>query len=72
MTKIETQRGLTIREWADMIRDEVELLLVRQTRTCMNCANFERDSEICRLAGVRPPIKIAVVGCEKHEEDIPF
>lgn len=51
---------------------ELEAILDRRTKTCVNCLHFQQDVEICSLAQVRPPAKIIAAGCEKHDEDIPF
>ncbi len=70
--KIETARELTTRELADFIRDEIALLLDRKGRNCLNCEHFVNDSQECSLVGKMPPPKIAVRGCEKFLELIPF
>lgn len=70
--EVKTFRELTIKEWADFITHEVELLLDRKSRNCLICEHFDNASQECRLAGAIPPPKIAVKGCEKFLEQIPF
>lgn len=41
-------------------------------RSCIKCTQFEESTEICRLAGSRPPARIIVLGCEKYSEEPPF
>lgn len=48
------------------------------TRTCLNCEHFTEKhvnsiySEICSLAGKRPPARIIAFGCEHYKDQIPF
>lgn len=72
MTKTYTIKELTVTEWANIIKQEVELLLRAKSRDCTNCRHLDADTQICRLAGKMPPPKIAVKGCEYHDEEIPF
>lgn len=39
--------------------------------TCLNCAYWNRENEMCNYYKQRPPAKVIVVGCETHT-DIPF
>ena len=39
--------------------------------TCLNCAYWSDEEEICKYYKQRPPAKVIVVGCETHT-DIPF
>jgi len=41
-------------------------------QSCLNCSNFEPDSEVCKLFKQRPPAYIVVSGCKDHIGDIPF
>lgn len=42
-------------------------------RTCMECVNFDRDAEACKLAGQRPPAQVIAYGCPAYvHDDIPF
>ena len=58
-----------------MIR-EIELIvrthMLKATQNCVNCENFDIDTEFCKLVKARPPASILVRGCEKYEELIPF
>lgn len=70
--KIETIRQLTISEWRDLIVEEIDAALNRKSKNCLNCMFFVNDTQICSLAGVVPPPRIAVNACEKWDEEIPF
>lgn len=39
---------------------------------CMNCAQFDKKKEFCESHKAKPPIYIALHGCERYEDDIPF
>lgn len=41
-------------------------------RCCPNCTNFAEKSEVCNLAGARPPATVIAFGCEKFDHNIPF
>jgi hypothetical protein len=43
-------------------------------QNCLNCLNFNEQTELCKLCNMRPPAKIIAYGCEAHEDhnDIPF
>lgn len=52
-----------------------QLLAVRRgvIRTCINCDNWEKQKEECKLApGQRPPVIVIVYGCQAWMEEIPF
>ena len=40
-------------------------------QSCLQCLHWKEKEEICGLFKQRPPAKVIVVGCEKHEF-IPF
>ena len=40
-------------------------------QSCLQCLHWKEKEEMCGLFKQRPPAKIIVVGCEKHEF-IPF
>jgi len=44
----------------------------RLYRSCPTCQHFEESSEICDLAGGRPPARIIAMGCDKYLEEPPF
>lgn len=67
-----SKRMLSIKEWSDIIANEVALLLDRKSRNCVVCDHFDQATQFCRLANQMPPPRVAVVGCEKFEEVIPF
>lgn len=69
---VKTVRGLTVTEWADIIREEVQLELQRATHNCESCEHFDEKSQLCRLANQMPPPRIAIHGCENWSELIPF
>lgn len=39
---------------------------------CVNCNNFEEKTEICTLAGKRPPAEVIAYGCSEFKDLIPF
>lgn len=41
-------------------------------QSCLNCSNFESESEVCKIYNQKPPAYIVINGCEKHIGDIPF
>ena len=47
-----------------------ELKIVKTN--CTTCEHFTESTEICKLAGVRPPAKVIVVGCSSYVEEVPF
>lgn len=59
------QKQLTFRLIMELIEDKAY-------HNCVNCANFDLPNDICDKAGIRPPTKVIVVGCEKWEDIIPF
>ena len=70
--KITTARQAAIIEMAKELAAELEPLVARATRTCINCEHFDEKPELCRLAGQRPPARVIATGCEKHLDQIPF
>jgi hypothetical protein len=44
-------------------------------QTCISCTNFEKENEVCKLAGTRPPAKVIADGCTSYTDNddwIPF
>lgn len=39
---------------------------------CINCDSFDRQTEICETHKAKPPIYIAMHGCERYIDVIPF
>ena len=66
------RRDQAIRELSFNLLPVIQEAINKATKTCVNCHHFEPDKEICLLANARPPIKVAVVGCEQWDEAIPF
>jgi hypothetical protein len=46
--------------------------LSKATRTCINCELFIENVELCGKFKVRPPARIIALGCDNHEDTIPF
>lgn len=69
---IKTIREMSIAEWSKFIQQEVSLMIDRKSKNCLNCMHFDDDTQLCNLVGQMPPPKIAVHGCEKWDEEIPF
>ena len=56
-------------------RDELHRCLVNHyiVQSCVNCAKFNPELEICKMVNQRPPARIIVFSCgEQWEIDIPF
>lgn len=43
-----------------------------QWQTCINCDDFVKETEECKMHKARPPAYIIVSGCENHTMAIPF
>lgn len=41
-------------------------------RSCLGCNHFKEETEVCKLAGKRPPARVIVTGCPSWEELLPF
>ena len=54
----------------DAILDLIER--ARLYRSCLTCQHFSEESEICALAGGRPPARVITMGCPKYLEEPPF
>lgn len=61
------EKAVDVRQLHDALRR-----FYRTDRSCINCDHYNGALEECRLAGARPPIRIAVVGCKAWCENIPF
>lgn len=46
--------------------------IVDALQTCINCEHFDEPSEVCRLAGQRPPARVIAHGCPCHVARPPF
>lgn len=44
----------------------------RLHRSCVTCANFDLEKEVCGLCDLRPPATTIASGCDKYEEEPPF
>jgi len=64
----ESQVAAAIRELARNVGVEV----TRGLDTCMSCEHFDEASEVCKLAGQRPPARVIAYGCPEYLPDIPF
>lgn len=69
---VTTRRQFDIKGMAREIGTVVSEYLDRQTKTCLNCEHFDEPNEICRMVGKRPPARIIAMGCEYHDDIIPF
>lgn len=54
------------------LTEVISLELSNSIHTCITCDNFNEKTEICKLAGVRPPAKVIVNGCSSYEGVVPF
>lgn len=41
-------------------------------RSCLTCNQFDEPTEVCALAGRRPPARTIAVGCPAYSEAPPF
>ncbi len=43
-------------------------------RNCLSCSHFTEAKELCNYWQAKPPVRVLVYGCEKHNDisDIPF
>jgi len=39
--------------------------------TCLNCCTFDKEADICKAAGQKPPTEVLVFGCPMWDS-IPF
>jgi len=49
-----------------------KLIKERIITTCLNCDNFDKEQEICKLASQRPPASVIASGCVQWVEGLPF
>lgn len=63
MTKFRSDLG-------EAILDLIER--ARLYRSCLTCQHFTEESEVCGLAGERPPARVIAMGCGKYQEEPPF
>jgi hypothetical protein len=50
---------------------EIAGSVVSCMNTCVNCIHFDEPSEVCALAGQRPPARVIAYGCNSYEH-FPF
>lgn len=52
---------------------QVRALREGSIRSCCNCEQFNRQTELCLIAGdQRPPALVIALGCDSWEQEIPF
>ncbi len=44
----------------------------RLGRSCLTCQQFDEPTEVCALAGSRPPARTIAVGCPAYSQAPPF
>ena len=56
------------------IRPILHQQLIKQqvVHSCLNCLEFDDETEHCTVVNVTPPAKVLVYGCPKWTPDIPF
>lgn len=47
-------------------------IVTKSADNCLNCENFDEDSEVCSKYKARPPARTIAEGCESWDLDIPF
>lgn len=55
---------------SDLLHEQLEHANV--LHSCLNCELFDNDKQICLLAGIAPPPKVAARGCPSWTSIIPF
>lgn len=59
-----------LQQLANMLRDQwADMGLFT---TCLNCANWNETKEECIKFKIKPPLKVIVVGCEEHSDQISY
>ncbi len=64
----------------ERIKSEIRAMPIAQLRalrrgtirSCCNCDLFNISTEVCKIAGSRPPALVIVLGCDSWIEEIPF
>lgn len=51
---------------------DVARAIVQSMETCLNCQHFDEPSELCALAGQRPPARVIAHGCPMYAPAVPF
>ena len=59
ITEVDSARALRIR---------VKVVEI-ETKSCINCEHFEEHSELCKLAGSRPPARVIALSCSSWSCD---
>lgn len=56
------------------VKNELNILELAQLlrRTCITCEYFDKEKEVCKNVGQRPPARVIAFGCEQYEQEIPF
>lgn len=71
-----SSRKELIDEFVEVLAKTVRELIDVRTRNCFNCMHFNEKTEECLKASPpqRPPIRVAVTGCDVWEDDgsVPF
>lgn len=67
----EVSRAKAVNDIAEELGRIMRRHLDECTRCCINCEHW-RATEICVLAGKRPPAHIIAFGCEQYKDNIPF
>ena len=52
------------------IMDVVERAMLY--RSCLTCNHFDESTEVCALAGSRPPARTIAIGCPSYNQIPPF
>jgi hypothetical protein len=64
-------RETAIKDIAEELGRVMRRHLDEGTKCCINCEHW-RATELCVLAGKRPPAHIIAFGCEQYQDNIPF
>lgn len=71
--KTDNDRVLAVSQIVTKLTKAMKGELDRSTRTCINCLHFDEPNEACRqYDNQRPPARIIALGCDGHEDEIPF
>ena len=68
-----SKREIAVTQIAAKCMVELDEMLLRHTRTCLNCRHFDEPNEACmKYDNQRPPARIIALGCDGHEDTVPF
>ena len=67
-----SEKELSTKEIVRRLSEVIILELNAGRTNCVLCEHFTLETEICKIANVRPPAKVIVHGCSSFSEVVPF